>query len=73
MSAKDRPFTRLAVLACLGKEALDRLDWGECPMCKSASKRFRDEKSRQEYEITGLCQACQDRLFVATDDVETRE
>lgn len=40
----------------------------ECPMCGkiiNTSDEFRDELSRKEYSISGLCQNCQDAVFGA--------
>jgi ribosomal protein L37AE/L43A len=35
-----------------------------CPFCGfSVSQDFRDELSRKEYKISGLCQKCQDKTF----------
>ena len=36
-----------------------------CPFCKTAIKQedFKDELSRKEYRISGLCQKCQDETF----------
>lgn len=41
---------------------------GVCPFCGHtiSMTEFRDEVSRREYEISGLCQKCQDEVF---DDV----
>ena len=61
MSAADHPFTRFAALTAFGELALLRLDAELCPACGSVNKQFRDEISRREHEITGLCQACQDK------------
>lgn len=38
---------------------------GFCPMCQAAidESEFKDELSRKEFSISGLCQACQDRVF----------
>jgi len=38
---------------------------GRCPFCKQKinPKEFRDERSRREYQISGLCQKCQDKTF----------
>ena len=38
-----------------------------CPGCKKDIELFRDELSRQEYAILGLCQQCQDVLFGSTN------
>lgn len=36
-----------------------------CPICgiKINMIEFRDELSKKEYEISGLCQRCQDDIF----------
>lgn len=36
--------------------------------CGEAATEFRDELSQREYTISGLCQACQDRVFGGGDD-----
>jgi len=38
-----------------------------CVSCKGEAKKFRDEISRREYSISGLCQSCQDLIFNETD------
>lgn len=35
----------------------------KCVMCPNSAVQFRDELSRKEYTISGMCQACQDRVF----------
>lgn len=36
---------------------------GKCPSCEFPVGSFRDEVSLKEYEISGLCQTCQDEIF----------
>lgn len=38
---------------------------GICPFCKKKvdEKDFVDFISKREFEISGLCQACQDKMF----------
>ena len=38
---------------------------GRCPFCRSQIqlKDFRDELSKREFKISGLCQVCQDKTF----------
>lgn len=36
---------------------------GKCPICKKEIGEFKDELSRKEYGISGMCQACQDEIF----------
>ncbi len=35
----------------------------KCAMCAGEIVGFRDQLSRQEYSISGLCQKCQDNFF----------
>ena len=37
----------------------------KCPFCKSQidNAEFRNEISKREYHISGLCQKCQDKMF----------
>ena len=35
----------------------------QCPFCKKAVGEFRNALSKREYEISGLCQSCQDDFF----------
>jgi hypothetical protein len=39
-----------------------------CTSCGQAAITFRDGLSRLEYTISGLCQACQDIIFVEPED-----
>ena len=55
-------------------EAADRVMAGECVTCRSLHIRnldFRDDLSRQDYSITGMCQKCQDSVYgVILDESE---
>ena len=35
----------------------------ECAFCPHPNFKFRDELSRKEYAISGLCMDCQDEMF----------
>jgi len=41
----------------------DLIDQGRCPICSQPVGEFKDELSRREFKISGLCQACQDITF----------
>lgn len=41
-----------------------------CTSCGQPASVFRDGLSRREYSISGLCQACQDIIFVEPEDEE---
>ena len=47
-----------------GKE-VERVESGLCPFCGKEVKQedFRDDLSRKEFKISGLCQKCQDKMF----------
>lgn len=34
-----------------------------CATCKGPASAFKDELSRKEYTISGMCQKCQDEIF----------
>lgn len=41
------------------------VELGLCPICKDAVKEedFRDALSLKEFNISGMCQGCQDKIF----------
>lgn len=43
------------------REATIRAD--RCMLCTEDAKEFRDNLSRKEYTISGMCQKCQDKIF----------
>jgi hypothetical protein len=48
------------------------IEAGQCPFCGEViegPEDFRDELSRREYSISGICQACQDRIFGKEEEV----
>lgn len=44
---------------------VDLVEKGLCPFCEKSivMDEFRNDISRKEYEISGLCQKCQDKIF----------
>ncbi len=68
MTAKDRPFTNFGAAIVFGPKGVERLQEGLCPRCGSDNKEFKDELSRREHGITGLCQDCQDVAFATPDE-----
>lgn len=34
-----------------------------CPLCEKQIGDFKDELSKKEYKISGMCQKCQDDMF----------
>ena len=55
-----------SILKELGFEKeLERVEQGRCPFCNKMVllDEFKDDLSRKEFEISGLCQTCQDDTF----------
>ena len=54
--------------AGFGKQ-VDRVEKGLCPMCSMPvnMEDFRDELSRKEATKSGMCQSCQDDIFITFD------
>jgi len=40
----------------------------QCVCCGKSATEFRDEISKREYQISTLCQTCQDKVFVEPID-----
>ena len=40
----------------------------QCVCCGKGATEFRDEISKREYQITSLCQKCQDEVFTELVD-----
>jgi len=46
-------------------EMVDAVKKGICPLCgkKVIVDEFRDDISKREFKISGMCQSCQDKVF----------
>jgi len=44
-------------------EAQAAVDKGNCPTCGKPVGEFKDRLSEKEYQISGMCQKCQDSFF----------
>ena len=42
----------------------------QCVVCGEFNLEFRDELSRKEYGISGMCQCCQDSVFNTEEEEE---
>jgi len=44
---------------------VEEVENGKCPIChcKIKMKDFKNEISKREFKISGLCQKCQDKVF----------
>lgn len=49
------------------KKEVERVEMGLCPICgiKIETGSFRNEISKKEFKISGMCQKCQDDIFGA--------
>lgn len=55
-----------AMLRAAGlNEEVDAVEEKKCPFCKEPIKMedFKDDLSRKEFGISGICQSCQDGVF----------
>ncbi len=46
-----------------GRKRVDSIKSDVCSWCGKPATQFKDELSRREYRISGLCQECQDKVF----------
>jgi len=48
------------------KKEVEAVESSFCPFCKKpvTMEEFKDEMSKSEFRISGLCQKCQDEMFV---------
>ena len=42
---------------------VEKIENKKCPICNNDIGEFRDELSKKEYNISGMCQECQDKVF----------
>ena len=52
-----RPFAKIF------PQRIDLMRKGVCVSCENRIDGFRDSLSHKEYQISGLCQKCQDSVF----------
>jgi len=58
----DKPARHLKSPAT-NQPVLNDIAGGVCPTCGERVGEFKDELSRKEYTISGMCQKCQDSVF----------
>jgi len=59
---KTRPFAKIF------PQSIKDIENNICPTCKQPIGAFRDDLSRKEYTISGICQKCQDGVFNNSDN-----
>ena len=71
------PEMESALSEIFGVDRVQTIAGGDCISCDEArdlkATSFRDDVSRKEYSISGMCQSCQDDLFGADEDDEPDE
>jgi uncharacterized CHY-type Zn-finger protein len=46
-----------------GRSNSESISGGVCVICGQPATEFKDELSKKEYSISGMCQQCQDETF----------
>ena len=54
------------IMRSIFTEYVERFENKECPLCSKPidPKEFKNKLSKRDFEITGLCQNCQDEIYV---------
>lgn len=52
-----------SLVGAIFPEVIERVDRGMCAMGEHPVGEFRDELSKKEFGISGMCQSCQDKTF----------
>lgn len=52
------------------EEQIKAVELGNCPLCFKVvnEDEFKDETSKREFNNSGLCQCCQDKIFSGPDE-----
>ena len=57
----------------LNVNRVDTIKDDKCVSCENIAMLFRDDISKKEYTISGLCQDCQDSVFGIDEDEDDFE
>lgn len=59
----------ISVLTKVFPKQMNRIDKGLCPICGNEviMEDFKNELSIREYNISGMCQVCQDQVFAVDE------
>jgi len=61
------PAINMLIGGMVGKDRVETIEKGQCMTCDESADHFRNEISEKEYEISGMCQKCQDSVFGEED------
>lgn len=53
----------LALAGLMGKDRTSTIEKGKCVRCTTPDLKFKAEINKREYQISGMCQRCQEYLF----------
>lgn len=65
---KKAPGINAFLSSIAGKDRESTIRSDKCMFCDTPNVNFRDELSKREYSISGLCQDCQDKTFGGEDE-----
>lgn len=51
-----------------GRTRTEAIEQDICVDCGNDAREFNSERARREYAISGLCQVCQDEIFLHGDE-----
>jgi len=61
--SRKAPAIDLFISQVTGKSREIQLASALCMTCSGDATDFKDDLSRKEYSISGMCQTCQDNIF----------
>ena len=66
-ASKKSPAVEALLSSITGRNRVDTIKAKSCVFCGDVKIEFRDEISEKEYTISGMCQECQDSVFMTED------
>jgi len=67
--SEKSPGTNAFLSSIAGKDREATIKADKCMTCSGPAIEFRNQLSKREYTISGMCQVCQDSVF-GTDEEE---
>jgi len=64
-----KTFVNIFTQENYGTTLEDAQEFSLCVTCGGPATDFRDALSTREYQISGMCQSCQDNVFAEPDDL----
>ena len=57
------PMVDAFISSFMGKDRKETIESSKCMTCSGPATYFKDELSRREYTISGMCQDCQANIW----------